>query len=112
MRANQGAAMALDARCGVPHGNFVGDIAFFVLRRAHGPCPVFRHLGNRDGLALLFHHFRRNFLDKIRGVGGHGFDEFNVFSDGFLTLDFLNSANCLVDGRDIHVHDGVAFFAV
>ena len=112
MRAEKGTAMTLDAGYRVPHGNFIGNVAFFVLRGAHGPRAVVRHFANGNRLAFLFHHLGGNLFHKVGSVSRHRFDGFYFCGHFIGIIDLLDAAYCLINGGDIHGDDFFAFFAV
>ena len=115
VRADEGAAVALDTLLGVPHRDHHGDAALLEGRGAgrHGAVGV-RHEGaDREGIAGLGVHDVRDFLDeggsqtvlvRILELGGQV---------GPLGRDVdLGVFTAAVDGRVVHVHHVLALLAV
>ena len=70
MRTHHHALVALDAQTGIPHGNFLSDIAFLPARRRHRPGAVGNERTHGQFVTLPRQHFRGHALDKFRRVHG------------------------------------------
>ena len=111
VRTDQRTAAALDAGFRIPLGYLHGDVAFLPLRRRGRPTTVVGELGNRDVLAVAFHHLGGDGLDKVRGLGRYGGRHF-VAGHLFRHLDLDDVLNGAVHRAVVHLDDLVALDAV
>ena len=100
MRADEGALVALDAVCCLPFRYFHGSSAFFVLRRASRPGPIFEpvlgHGRNGEDFTFLTVHDVDDFLDKGWGfvLLGSILSIFPVFGNS----DAVELVDAVIDG--------------
>ena len=112
VRADQGAAVTLDAFFQVPFRNGRCDAAFFIFRRAQGvgTVGIGDEFTDRDGITELQVSRFDDFLDEFRNIAG-------IFDDGvrrqvfpcFRYSDFDDIRNAAVDGSLVHGDDLFAF---
>ena len=112
VRANESAAVALDALVFVPHRNGHCDTAFFKLGRAGGYVTVGVECGNGEFVAFLCGDGCDEVLEIfVVGDGerscavGCGFPALRIF-------DFFEVCDCVVNTCVVHCNDRVAFLAV
>ena len=112
VRANERAAVALNALVGIPNGNCDCDAAFFKLGRAGGYVTVGVECGNGEFVAFLCRDgCDEGFEVFIVGDGqricalGCGLPALRIF-------DFFKVCDRLVHASVVHCNDSVAFLAV
>ena len=112
VRANQHALSALNAKLRIPYGNFLGDVAFFPLRRSRGKSAIERHHADRQGVAFPGDDGPENVAHEEGRALRHGWEHIEHRRDFFRDLHFVQMGKRLIDGGKVFLDYGLAALAV
>ena len=112
MRADSGALRALDAKLGLPSGNFDCDVALFPLCCGGRPYAVNRHSRNGQRIALVAHHDSRYALYKVRSLVCNSLREAALRSYLRGHFHLVEVRNRGVDSLEVLFHNRLALLHV